>query len=92
MTTFREVFFQAASKAKGLKAADQKRLAKAQAADPKKHRRLWTAMENLCAHRFERQTGLKYGAGTLGDGTFLKWLIDNLPTILKLVMTILAMF
>ena len=87
---FRSAFLYAASVQKNQSAATTKRIAKAAAADPKKHKRLWKAMENICAHRYERQTGNKIKS--FGDGQFLQWLVDNLPTILKLIMSILAMF
>lgn len=88
--TFRDAFLQAASNHKGVSAYYAKRVKQAQDADPRSHRLLWKAMENIVVHRYERATGQKIT--TFGDGKFLQWLVDNLPTILTLVMKILAMF
>jgi hypothetical protein len=87
---FRGAFFWAADQQVGLGKTFRNRIAAAKSADPKKHKRLWQAMENICIHRYERQTGKKFT--TWGDGTILQWLVDNLPAILKIIMSILAMF
>lgn len=88
--TFREAFLQSASDHKGVSAYYLERVKQARDADPKKHRLLWKAMENIVVHRYERATGQK--VTSFGDGAFLKWLVDNLPTILTLLMKILALF
>lgn len=88
--TFREALIRARNESKSLPASTRAKLTKAVEANPTKHKRLWKAAENVAIHRYEKQTGKQFTEW--GDGTILKWLTDNLPALLKLLMTILAMF
>ena len=50
----------------------------------KKFPRLWKGVEHFIAHKYERETGVKIGAG-FDWATILEWLKTVLPLILKII-------
>lgn len=90
--TFREALIQTAlNNPKALNARQRKAFTKL--ADERKPRfpRLWKAMENIVVHRYEQDTGEKL-VGAVDWSKLITWLTENLPTILKLIASILVLF
>lgn len=56
-----------------------------------RHPRLWKMAENMVLASYERKTGTKI-VGKPDWSTIIDWLITNGPAILKLIMSIIAMF
>ena len=52
------------------------------------HPLLWAAAEGITVHRYQRQTGKTIGGPGFDWSTVLQWLIDNLPTIISLLLMI----
>jgi hypothetical protein len=88
---FRTAFLAATRQRKDLSPALRAKLDRAAKADPARHKRLWMAMEHIVAHRYERETGQKITAN-FDWSKLMQWLIDNLPAILKIVASLLALF
>ena len=90
--TFREAFLVACDQNPKATAGHRRRIARVARTDPRNKRaaRRWKRMEERTAKRYKAETGQT--VTDFGDGQFLQWLIDNLPTILKLIMSILAVF
>lgn len=87
MTTFRQVALEA-SKAANL--TNKQRQSIQDANDNASDRPLlWKAAQNLVAHRYERETGIKIGAN-FDWSTILTWLIAAMPTIIKLLLLLLG--
>lgn len=59
----------------------------AERARKEKHPRLWKALENVVAHRYERATGETVTAG-FDWSTALDWLLENLPKIISLIIAL----
>jgi hypothetical protein len=47
-------------------------------------------LQSLLLHKYAHDTGT--GLGTVDWGAFLTWLTTNMPAILQMIMSILAMF
>jgi len=90
--TFREAFLIACDQNPKATVGHKRRIARARKADPRNKRvaRRWARMEERAVKRYKAETGQT--VTDFGDGQFLQWLIDNLPSILKLMMSILAVF
>lgn len=90
--TFREAFFIACEQNPKACKGKTAMLAKARNADPRRPlvRSLWKRAEKKSVRQYERETGNK--VGEFGDGAFLDWLVNNLPKILEIIMSILAAF
>jgi len=55
------------------------------------HPRLWAALENHVAHRYERATGEKLPAAIDWEG-IKQWLIDHWPQIVSMLISIIMLF
>ena len=90
--TFRESFILACDLNPAATRGQKRRIERARKADPRnaKTRKRWQRMEARVAKRYEKETGRK--VSDWGDGTIIQWLIDNLPAILQLIMSLLMMF
>ena len=55
-----------------------------------KSSRYWNRVGDRTIKRYERKTGRKFVGW--GDGAFLEWLVENLPSILQIVMSIISLF
>lgn len=84
-----------------LAAADGAKLSKSQQAklESIKSRqvfpRFWAAVENAVVHRYERETGNEVptdATGAFDWANLIEWLRANLPTIIKVVITIMGFF
>lgn len=89
--TFREAFWHAAQQNRKVRIRRRllDRIAAADAEEPR-FKRLWERMEDKAKARYMEDTGRT--VTDFGDGQFLDWLVENLPKILEIVMTILALF
>jgi len=89
--TFREAFLVACEQNPKALRGNTAMLKRVRNADPRRPivRALWRRAEKKSVAKYERETGQKV---TAFDGSFLTWLMENLPAILQAIMSILALF
>lgn len=85
--TFRQAVLEWRARASKLDAKKLDKFTQAAA----KHPRLWKMAENMVLASYERQTGTKI-VGKPDWSSIIEWLITNGPAILKLIMSIIALF
>jgi hypothetical protein len=88
--TFREAFLAACELNPKAMKGRSALLARLRRSDPRCRvtRRLWERMEKKVAARYRKETGQEVGDWR----EILDWLIENLPAILQIIMTILMLF
>lgn len=73
-----------------LTAGQQRRWNRYKKLSPRRQERVMSAWQNAAADRYEEETGNK--VASFGDGTFLKWLIENFDLWFPMLLKILALF
>lgn len=88
--TFREAFLIACLENPKAVKGNARLIARARDTSPMRPvaRRLWERMEKKVATRYRKETGQEVGDWQ----EILDWLVANLPAILQLIMTIIALF
>ncbi len=56
-----------------------------------KHPRLWKMAENMVLAAYERKTGVRL-KGKIDWSSIIDWLVTNGPAILKLILSLIALF
>ena len=90
--TFREAFLYACDRNPKACRGKAKLIRQAQQADFRNKRvaKRWERMEERMVGQYKDDTGRD--VKEFGDGKFLDWLIENLPKLIQILMTILALF
>jgi hypothetical protein len=86
---FREALITTALDSNAVNSRQRKRFGALRAEGKPRFPRLWKAMESIVIHHYEQSTGTKL-VGKVDWSNLLTWLTENLPTILKIIATILA--